>query len=257
MKKTILKAIKESGKVLKEMFWEDYTVRFKDSKNIVTPADKESERVIIEVLQKNFPEFNILSEERNYINRNSEYTWVIDPLDGTTNFIIKNPFFCSSIALVKKNKVLMSAVNSPFMKEIYFAERGRGAFLNEKEISVSKRRMKKSIVTYCSPPEEETVRASAHALIALRKKAVDVRRIGAGELELCYVAAGRVDGFFVLNFNSPWDVAAGSLIVKEAGGRVTNLAGRDWNINDRNIIASNGIIHRELLRILNRCSETI
>ena len=182
---------------------------------------------------------------------------MIDPLDGTTNFKIKNPFFCSAIALVKKGEVIMSAVNSPFMKEIYFAEKGMGAFLNGEKISVSRRRMEKSIITYCTPPKKQTVRASVYALIALQEKAVDVRRIGAGELELCYVAAGRVDAFFVLNFNSPWDVAAGSLIVKEAGGKATNLAGKDWNIEDRNILASNGIIHEELLRILNRCSETI
>jgi myo-inositol-1(or 4)-monophosphatase len=254
MKQTILKASRESGKILRKMFW-DAEPEFKDPKNIVTEADRESEKTIVDILSGRFPEFNIIAEESGRVDRGSDYTWVIDPLDGTTNFSIRNPFFCSAIALARGGRVVMSAVNAPFLRELYFAEKGGGALLNGERISVSGKPLERSVIAYCSLPHQRAVRASAGSLVELRKRAVDVRRMGSAGLELCYVAAGRIEGFYMLDFDSPWDAAAGSLMVSEAGGRVTNLGGREWSVRDRNILASNRKIHGEVLEVLREGSE--
>ena len=253
MKAAILKASKESGRILREGFWTS-EAEFKEPKDLVTGADRESEKRIVDILTERFPDFNIVAEEGGSTDKGSEYTWVIDPLDGTTNFSIRNPFFCSAIALARKGSVIMSAVNAPFLKELYFAERGRGATLNGERVSVSTKPLEKSIITYCSLPRQRAAEAEESPL-ELRKKAVDVRRMGSGELELCYVAAGRIEGFCMLEFDSPWDVAAGSLMVAEAGGQSTNLAGKEWELGNRNILASNGRIHSEVLRILKEKME--
>ncbi len=255
LKKAVLRASKESGKILHEMFWEHYKVSYKDPKNLVTPADRASEEAILSILREEFPDFNVLAEEEKYIDRGSEYTWVVDPLDGTTNFTMKNPFFCSAIALAHKNDIVMAAVNAPFLKETYFAESGKGAEVNGEKISVSGKSLDKAIIAYCSLPDEDSVRKSAEALVRLRREAVDVRRMGAGELELCYVAAGRIEAYFMLGFHTAWDVAAGSLIVREASGMSTNLENRTWTLKDTNILASNGAVHNDVLRIIKEVAE--
>ncbi len=251
-KSAMLRASRESRRILRRMFWEEYETGFKDRQNIVTSADRESERRIIEILEKVFPDYNILSEEKGRIEKGSEYTWVIDPLDGTTNFRMKNPFFCSAIALARGKEIVMAVVNSPFLKEEFFAEKGNGAFLNGKRMRVSGNGMEEAVIAYCSIGERRSIEVSAKALVELRSRAVDVRRIGAGELELSYVAAGRLEAFYMLNLKSPWDVAAGSLIVREAGGKATNLYGKEWNLGDSDIVASNGVVHKEILDVLQK-----
>ncbi len=256
LKRPLIKASRESGEILREGFWAS-VAEYKDPRNLVTQADRESEKKIVEILERVTPEFNVVAEEGSTVDRGSDYTWVIDPLDGTTNFSIKNPFFCSAIALVHRNRVVMSAVNAPFLKELYFAERGGGVFLNRERIAVSGKPLEKSIIAYCSLPHQRAVKSSADSLVKLRKIALDVRRMGSGELELCYVAAGRIEGFYMLDFNSPWDVAAGSLMVAEAGGLSTNMRGEEWTLGDRNILASNRAIHNRVLEILKENLQNI
>jgi myo-inositol-1(or 4)-monophosphatase len=219
-------------------------VFYKSKRNPVTIADTESEDFLVNAIRSRFPEHSILTEERKQPKKSSEFEWVIDPLDGTVNFVHGLPVFCVSIALMRRRVIEIGVVYAPALGEIFTAKRGQGAFASGKKIRVSQTSdlLHSLLATGFAYIREETSQNNQANFNRLNLKAHGVRRLGSAALDLCYVACGRFDGFWELHL-SPWDVAAGSLIVTEAGGKVTEIDGGDNYIYGQNIVASNSIVH--------------
>ncbi len=251
-KKIALKAALEAGDILRRNFGKSHKIGHKGEIDLVTEIDIRSEQRIIKILKKEFPDHDILTEEEKGWDSGSEYKWIIDPLDGTTNYAHGFPCFSVSIALEKMGKVILGVIYDPLKEELFIAEKGRGAYLNRKRISVSKtKRLSDALLAtgfaydVRVSPENNLDHFSNFTL-----SAQGVRRAGSAALDLCYVASGRFDGFWEMKLK-PWDVAAGSLIVKEAGGKVTDFKGGVFNIFSMEILASNGKIHGEMVKVLN------
>lgn len=247
------KIVLKAGKYLKQNSNKITSIKFKGSINLVTNVDHEVEDILIGSLRKEFPEIGFLSEEIGRINPNSDLKWVIDPIDGTTNFAHGFPFYAISVALEKDEIPVFGMVYDPEREELFSAETGRGAFLNGKQIRVTGQKdLKKCLLVTgfsykLGKSMEENLIHFRHFLTASQA----VRRAGAASLDLCYVACGRFDGFWELDLN-PWDTAAGWLIVKEAGGEVTTFAGKPYNHYFKEILATNRKIHRQMSAILSR-----
>ena len=242
-------AAKEAGKILLENFSKPYEIKQKgERKEFVTEIDLKSEKRILSILKKEFPEHSILSEEAGEQKKKSEFTWFVDPLDGTTNYKIKNPFFNVSIGLAKGNSVIVGVVYSPFLDELFYSEIGKGAFLNGKKIHVSGRSdIKSSVIGFChSGRKPEFVDRGIKIFSVLKKLSSHTRQFGAAALEFCYLAAGRIDVFEVSNANS-YDVAAGALIAKEAGATITDFKGGYWDLSSEDILVTNGKLHKEVI----------
>ena len=223
--------------------------------DLVTEADKLSEEKILSIIQANFPDHAILGEETGeHEGHKSGYLWVVDPLDGTTNFAHNFPHFAVSIGLVKDNKIIMGVVYDVCKNELFWAAEGTGAYLNSEPINVSKIvELKKSLLATGFPcSREKTLEENFVYFKKFVYKSQAVRRPGAAALDLCYVAAGRLDGFWELNL-CPWDVTAGTCIVREAEGKVTNFDSEKFNPEIKNIIASNSIIHDQMKEVLYSC----
>jgi len=220
------------------------------SKEIVTRYDKESDQRIIAALTRAYPDHNLLTEESGRTDRGSPYTWVVDSLDGSGNYANSNPYFSVSIALLKDDEPILGVVYSPFLHELYVAEKGRGATLNGEPLAVSDtpRLANASLVT-CEGNDSRHERI-AKAYAALLPRVKDLRKIGSAALECCMVAAGRADGYLTFSID-PWDVAAGVLIAQEAGAKVTTFTGEDWRPQRTDLLVTNGAIHDELAAALN------
>lgn len=246
-------AAREAGKYIVSNLGKVKQVSFKSQQsNLVTEVDKKSEEIIIETLQKDFPDFDILAEESGASStKNSEFMWVIDPLDGTTNFTHGLPIFSVSIGLIKGNEVIAGVVYDPTRDQLFSAEKGKGAFLNGKRISVSKTKdIKKSLLVTGFPYNvEENPDFCFERFVIMTQNSRAVRRLGSAALDFAYVAAGIFDGFWEVKLN-PWDIAAGLLLVNEAGGKVTNFKGEDSDIFNPQILASNGQIHNKMIELL-------
>ncbi|MEK6972478.1 MAG: inositol monophosphatase family protein [archaeon] len=255
-KQTAVKAAKEAAKILLKYFGNIKKIEYKTSKHdFVTVADKESEKKIIEIIKKRFPEHNFLGEESgtsNNSDKDSEFCWIIDPLDGTTNFSHAYPYFCISIALQKSKETILGVIYNPISKEMFVAEKGKGSFLNGKRINSSNK--KKLIECLISTgfwyDRGKIMDFNMQNMRNVMKRVQGVRRAGSAALDLAYIACGRLDGHWEFNLK-PWDTAAGALIIQEAGGKVTKGDGKIWNPFDRFMIATNGKIHKDLLRIIN------
>jgi len=244
-----IKAAKEAGKILKDNFQEINTVTFKEGGSMVTEVDKLSERRIISRIKEAFPKHSINAEESGLDKKASEYIWLIDPLDGTTNYATHVPFFAVSIALVRGNEIQLGAVYDPIHEDLYTAEVRRGATLNDEPIRVSETQdLKMAKVGYARPSKvkEEFINLFSKVEAATRTPKI----LGSMTLHNCYVGIGNSDAAICL-YPNPWDVAAAVLIVKEAGGKVTDFSGNDWSVTSKNTLASNGKIHDELLAVLN------
>ncbi len=226
LKQTLLKATQAGAEVLKDFFYRDYQVFNKEGvNNLVTEADHAAEKAIIEVIQHNYPSHFILSEEAGEIIQDSTYKWIIDPIDGTVNFANGIPVCCVSIGIEHGGKMLMGAVYNPLMNELFFAQSGYGATLNDKKIAVSD---SSEVSTSCLAtgfPYSflDMKNGPLDVFDRLIRKGIPVRRLGSAAIDLCWVAAGRFDGFYEHKLNA-WDSAAGFLMVEEAGGKVTDLA---------------------------------
>lgn len=239
-------AAKESGKILKNDFYNLSTVMAKGKHDVVSETDLKSEEIILSILQSHFPSHSIISEEAGKKTQESEYCWYIDPIDGTSNFITGNAYFAVSIALAFKNDIITAVIYNPVLDELYYAEKGKGSFLNDKSISVSKRnRLAESYIATAYSASENDIQLG----IEMQKKlALHSRRLVlnfAPALDLCNIAKGRLDAL-VDNGSTCEDHAAGSLILTEAGGKVENLNSNDWDVNRTGIIASNGLLHTEV-----------
>ena len=253
MKRTAITAAKEAGKIILHYYSENVTAVSKtNTYDLVTKADIASENKIISIIKNKFPNHSILTEESGEEIRKSDYCWVIDPLDGTNNFYHKFPMFCVSIALYKKGKPLIGVVFDPLKKEFFYAEKNEGAYLNNKKINVSSvNSLSKSLLVLGFYYERGLLmRKSLDQMKKFFYENVHgIRRTGSAALDLCYTACGRFDGYWELTLN-PWDYAAGSLILTEAGGRITNVHGKRYHLMMGNVAASNGKIHKYMLEIL-------
>lgn len=229
------------------------TIEHKGSIDLVTDADRASEEYVVRELTRAFPHHGILGEEGARIQGTSEYLWVIDPIDGTTNFAHGFPYFAVSLGLLKGDEVVLGIVYNPMVEECFVAERGSGAFLNGQRIAVSKQEsLQESLLTTGFPYDIATTAQDNMASFAMTNKlSQGVRCLGAASLDLCQVAAGRLEAFWERALQ-PWDIAAGSLIVEEAGGRVTGCQGQEFRALGHEVCATNGWIHDELIRVLTK-----
>lgn len=252
IKSTLLQAIEAGAVELRRFFNGSFTISSKASINdLVTEADHASEKAIFKVIQAAFPTHFILSEETGEMAQDSDFKWIIDPIDGTINFANGIPICCVSIGVEQKGEMILGAVYNPFMNELFFAEKGKGATLNDKKIKVSD---KDNLLTSCLVtgfPYQylDTQNGPLQIFEKFIRKAIPVRRLGSAALDLCWTAAGRFDGFYEHKLQA-WDSAAGYLIVQEAGGMVTDLKGNPYNPYQPGIIASNGKIHAALLDVI-------
>jgi len=247
-------AAKKAGAVHLKHFQTSFKVRSKTSSfDLLTAADIESERLVVSTLKENFPEHNFLAEEHDYQKTDSQYTWVIDPLDGTNNFVSGMPIFCVSIALARKGELLLGVVYDATRNELFYAEKGKGAYLNAQPIRVASHAALEQalLITgfyYDRGQHMKEILENIENFFA--EKIIGIRRLGAAALDLCYVACGRACGFWEFCL-SPWDFAAGKLLVEEAGGKVSGRCGEEVGLEKSYIVASNGKIHRAMLEVLN------
>jgi myo-inositol-1(or 4)-monophosphatase len=239
---------REAGSLLMSYFKQRVTIEYKGDVDLVTEADRASERLIVERLQARWPEHGITGEEGTRSEADAEYRWYLDPLDGTTNFAHGYPVFCISIALARRDGQLeVGLLYDPTRDEMFTAERGKGAALNGEPLHVSKTKtLSESILGTGFPSHKRHKDPNIHFYHQLTLRSHGVRRAGSAALDLANVASGRYDGFWEFNLN-PWDTAAGVLLVQEAGGKVTRFDGSPFRLDSREVLASNSLIHQELL----------
>ncbi len=250
----------EAGEVLRSKLNNLQNVEFKGDRDMVTEADKESERVVLRILRKEFPDYSILAEESGMVDaqiadsgRCSQMMWIVDPLDGTTNYAHGLPEFAVSIGLARDGVPVLGVVYNPIRDEMFWGKRGGGAYLNESQISVSGvMQIERSLLSTGFP--YDIADSDADNLDHFRtfsKRAQAVRSFGSAALDLCRVACGRQDGFWEYELK-PWDTAAGVVLVEEAGGKITDFWGGPWSIEGDSIVASNPLIHAEMIDLLSR-----
>ena len=246
-KMVMLIAAKQASKALLRYYGKKEKVKQKPNKTLVAVADIEANKVIIKTIKRNFPAHSILSEESGFEDNGSDYKWVIDPLDGTHNFLRGIPIFGTSIALEYKDEVILGVLQFPILNIIAIAEKNKGAFLNGKRIKISdKKSIEHAFVliefSYANRKEKTKF------LEKLIHKTIDVRNFGCAIYNLLLIACGKSDSYVILSTNE-WDVAAGFLLVEEAGGKITDLSGKKWNFRDKRYIVSNGKIDNVVLNI--------
>jgi len=248
MKDTAIKAAKEAGKILFENFQKIKQVDKKGERELVSNVDLAAEKKIIEIILDKYPDHDILCEESGVHDNSSDYKWVIDPLDGTHNYIYGINMFGVSIALEHKGEIILGVINMPSTNELYWAEKGEGAYLNDERIHVSDRPMKNALAIYDSGLYVGT-EARTKFLANLVTKIFNIRIFGASTRHLTYVARGCADLQMEYG-DKPWDYAAGGLMVEEAGGRITKMDGSKWDIYNQGYVSSNGVFHDEILEML-------
>jgi len=238
-----------AGEELLGLFPKTHQIDYKGKINLVTEADLKSEAIFKKAIKAHYPEHGILAEESGL--EEGEIKWIIDPLDGTTNFAHGLPWFCTSLALEVKGEIVLGVVYIPILKECFSAIKGKGAFLNGKPIKVSKtKKIHQALLATGFPydihqrPEPVVTRFKKMLMVAR-----GVRRAGSAAMDLCYLACGRFDGFWEERLH-PWDTAAGKLIVEEAGGMVSDFSGRPYSIYSKEILATNGFLHQDMIKFL-------
>ena len=255
IKKVAIDAAYQAGKTLIKEYdnFDRGRISLKSRNEIVTKADLLSEEIIIKAIKKNFPTHSILSEEIGFIKSptGSAFKWIIDPIDGTTNFSIHNPLWCISIGIAEEDEIVFGIIYAPLMDELFIGEKGEGASLNGKKFYISKIKSGKIINTLCYGKKEGDVKNAVNYFRKQKLGGFDCRQFGSAALELAYVGTGRIETCLALGANL-WDIAAGVLIVREAGGKVTDLKNQKWNMESRDLLASNGLVHEEILKVLNK-----
>ncbi|MFA6307493.1 MAG: inositol monophosphatase family protein [Patescibacteria group bacterium] len=238
-------AAKQAGKFLKKEFftWKKKNLHYKIHNERVTWCDKQSETIIFKILKKYFPDYAILSEESGRQDKPSDYTWIIDPLDGTTNFTIHHSMFAVAIALLYKNEIVLGVIYDPILDEMYYASKGAGAFKNNQALQLSDTTtLQDSVITYC----HGSGKAHTKKAYKLYKRFHDIchhcRHFGVTSLELAMIAGGKTEAHLISGAKL-WDVAAGIMIIKEAGGIVTDWQNKNWHIKSKTILAANKKIH--------------
>jgi len=252
----MVKAARQAGRALKRDFGEveQLQVSLKGPANFVTAADRKAEDILRGELAKARPGYGFLGEEGGrHAGSDSTHLWIVDPLDGTTNFLHGIPQFAISIALEREGAIVAGLIYNPANDEMFLAERGKGAFLNDKRLRVAGRRRLHDSVVACGLPHfgRGDLELGRKEIAAVQEHVAGLRRFGSAALDLAWIAAGRFDGYWERHL-SPWDMAAGIVIVREAGGYVSDLDGKDAMLTTGDIIAGNETIHRELLRVLQK-----
>lgn len=230
-------------------------IRFKNKRELVTKYDLKVNKFLVTKLLSAFPEYSILSEEEGLANTKatSGYQWVVDPLDGTTNFIMRHAFFTTTLALLKDGEPVLGIVYSPYTRELFVAEKGRGVKCNEVNLHVSNEdKLATSFLCFAYSHEKKSLQRAIAAYQHFEFEARSMRHFGASSLELAFVASGRVDGMIITPPVRVWDVAAGILMVKEAGGTVTDFTGKTVNFADNGLIVSNGKVHQQIVNVIKR-----
>jgi myo-inositol-1(or 4)-monophosphatase len=248
----IINISKEAGELIKEKFGKNLEIEFKTNElNLVTEADKASEKLITDFIKKNYPSHGVLAEEGSEFNTTAEYLWVIDPLDGTTNFAHGLSIFSVSIGLQKNGETIAGVVNDINQNIIYAAELGSGSIVNNKKIKVSTNsNIAHSMLATGFPYDvKDNPDKAFERFIAMIKSSRAVRRLGSAAIDFCYVAKGVFDGFWEVHLH-PWDICAGKLIVEEAGGLVTDFNGNSIDIYTKRILCSNRKIHNAMIENL-------
>lgn len=253
LKTTLIEAARAGAEEIRRFFNSEFKISHKEGvNNLVTEADHAAEKVIMDVIKSRFPDHQVLAEETGEIIQDSAYKWIIDPIDGTVNFAHGIPLNCVSIGVEHEGEIILGCVYNPHLNELFFAEKGKGAFLNDKPIRVSEetQAIKACLVTgfpytYINMPD-----GPLEIFDRFIRKGVPVRRLGSAAIDLCWVAAGRFDGFYEHKLEA-WDSAAGYLMVEEAGGKVTDFTGSKFSVYQHRILATNGKIHEEMLRVIN------
>jgi myo-inositol-1(or 4)-monophosphatase len=239
----------EAGKILREEMERPLSISYKGDFDLVTQADRRSEALIVSRLQKHFPDHAVAAEEGTGKDTASEYRWHVDPLDGTTNFAHRYPCFCVSMALAYKEDLQLGVIYNPIYSELFTAARGEGAFFNGKKIQCSKiDAVKNSLLCTGFPNHNREANANFHFYWDFTLRSHGVRRDGSAALDLAYVAMGRFESFWEFGLN-PWDTAAGVVLVEEAGGRISDMNGEPYVLGGPSILASNGLIHAEMVRV--------
>ena len=249
---TAVSAGKQAGALLQKYASSGFCVEYKNPINLVTDADRAAEQCVIDYIRTRFPTHRFLAEERGRVeDAPSPYLWIIDPLDGTTNFSHGFPTYCVSIGLEYNGRCILGVIFDPSRNELFTATEHHGAWLNGQPLHVSRTAAldRSLLVTGFAYDIRDTPRNNLDHFATFSLNAQGVRRTGSAALDLCYVAAGRFDGFWEVRL-SPWDMAAGSVIVREAGGILTNFSGGDLSIYEHELVASNGHIHQAMLSIL-------
>lgn len=256
MKKELIKIIKNAGKILKEGFYTDKSISFKAKKDLVTQFDVAVEQYLKKKFSKKFKGFNIIAEESDNANIEFNNSIIIDPIDGTTNFVNGVPHTAISVGVYKNKKPYLAVVYNPILDELYTAKIGKGAYLNGKKLKVSQENnFQKALLAtgfpYSSGNDENDLNDVVKKIKDVLPLCQDLRRLGSASIDLCYVARGTFDGYYEMNLK-PWDVSAGVLILTEAGGMVSNISGNEYNLfEDKYLVATNGKIHNELIKNLN------
>lgn len=248
----LIKTIRQAGQKLLRDYetLDESRVFLKTKRDLVTTADMASEKIIINNLKKYFPTHQILSEESGWEANESDFLWIIDPLDGTTNFYIHNPLWSVSIALVHRGKIIMGAIYAPLTKELFFAEKGRGAYLNNKRIYV-RSDAQKNVNAFCHGSEAKNIKKAMKYYVYQKSHSFDCRQLGSAAIEMAYVASGRIASLLIPG-TKPWDVAAGALLVQEAGGRVSDFKNKQWQIFEPDILAANKREHSLIIKTIEK-----
>jgi len=246
---------REAGDLLLQHFRQPLEITYKRRSDLLTEADRKSEALIVERLQSNFPGHAIVAEEGSGQKTGSDYCWYVDPLDGTTNFAHGFPVFSVSLGLAFRGELVAGVVFDPTRQELFTVERGAGAFLNGARLHVSNNGdLTQCLVATGFPPFATNHDLNVQLYFRFTQLTHGIRRAGSAALDLCCVAAGRFDGFWELKLN-PWDKAAGVLLVTEAGGRVSGITGKPFDLLGDDIFASNGLVHDQMLRVFREVLE--
>jgi myo-inositol-1(or 4)-monophosphatase len=256
MLEDIISISKTAGELIRSKFRSNFNIQFKSNEtDLVTEVDKASEKIITDFINKKYPDHSILAEESGETKKSSEYRWVIDPIDGTTNFAHGLPIFSVSIGVQKNNETLYGVIYDVMQDIVYSAEKGKGAFANDKQIHVTGNDILRRSVLVTGFPYNiaENPDNAMEIFASLTRAARGIRRLGSAAIDMCYVACGVFDGFWEVSLK-PWDMCAGMLIVEEAGGKITNFNGEKIDIFSKKILTSNGKIHQSVLDII---KETI
>ncbi|RXJ67010.1 inositol monophosphatase [Halarcobacter ebronensis] len=255
MKDRLIEIIKEAGKIVYEGYFSQKDVNFKAKKDLVTKYDVAVENFLKQEFAKEFKAFNLIAEESDNSKAEFNNSIIIDPIDGTTNFVNQVPHTAISVGVYKNKKPYIGIVYNPILDELYEAKVNKGAFLNGEKIEVSKENdFQKSLIAtgfpYTSGTNQDDLDDVIKKIKRVLPKCQDIRRLGSAALDLCYVARGTYEGYYEMNLKA-WDVSAGLLILQEAGGKVTSLQNSEYKLfEDKYIVASNGYIHKELLEVL-------
>ena len=250
----VIEIAREAGEIIRDGYGKNFSIEFKtNDSNLVTEIDKKSEKAIINFINKEFPGHAIIAEESGKHETSSEYRWVVDPLDGTTNFAHGLPLFSVSIGVQKNGETIAGVVYDVMMDNLYQAELGSGAYLGDKKLKVSdKDKLSQSLLVTGFPYDlKENPRTIVQKFNDLLMSSRAVRRLGSAAIDFCYVAAGVFEGFWEVSLH-PWDMCAGKLMVEEAGGIVTNFKNEPIDVFSPQMLATNGKIHDQILEVLQR-----